>query len=118
MKLMMAAGATLLIIGIILGVIPGHASGALGTGDPISCGSPWFRDHAGEQHAAAVDNLATSMEGGGPAAGDRYRVACDDATGTRGVFAWVLAGLGLLAFIGLGLIAAQRRGGGTPTATA
>jgi hypothetical protein len=117
MKLMTAAGAALLIIGIILGVTPGHASGALGMDSPISCGSPWFRDHTGEQHAAAVDNLATSMEGGGPAAGNRYRIACDDATGTRGVFAWVLAGLGLLTLIGLGLIAAQRRSGGTPTAT-
>lgn len=106
-KLMAGAGLAAVIAGSLLGLIPASITS---TGDTnYTCGSPWIRDHSGEQSANTSQAIANALIGQSVYAVD-YRAKCDDALGSRGVFGGVIAGFGVLALLGVGLIAAQQYG--------
>lgn len=105
---LIAIAATLLGIGVLLGLSP---SSAMGATKEFSCGSPWVRDAKEMDHQKYIDDLANAMAGRSVWATD-YRESCDDALGTRGVFAWILSGLGAVALIGVAIARQPRK---TPT---
>jgi hypothetical protein len=106
-KFLAVAAAAAVLAGLLLGLIPG-SFGTSYSGNQ-TCGSPWVRDHSGERYAAYVDDLATAMRGGGLAAGSTYRDECDDILDGRGIAGIVLASLGALALIGVGIAAGQNK---------
>lgn len=99
-KQLAAAGGVLLLIGLLLGLIPGSVS------DTFSCGSPWVRDTTMTDAADRGADLGSAL------AGQRnttsYRQQCADVLDTRGVWGGALAGLGVLTLLGVALVNAQR----------
>lgn len=105
-KLMIGTGLAAIALGALLGLIPGSITS---TGDTTyTCGSPWIRDHSGEQTANLSQSIANALTGQSVYSVD-YRAKCDDALGSRGVFGGVIAGLGVLALLGVGLVSAQKQ---------
>jgi hypothetical protein len=94
---LVAIAAGLIGLGVILGLAPGSAQGATKS---FSCGSPWNVNTKEISRQEYLDDLANSMVGSKMWATD-YRQRCDDELGTRGVFAWILVGLGALALVGV-----------------
>lgn len=104
-KQLAAAGGVLLLIGLLLGLIPGSVS------DTVSCGSPWVRDTAMIDAADRGSRLGADLIGsyaGREFESTSYRALCNDALDTRGVFGGVLAGFGVLTLLGMALVNARR----------
>lgn len=120
--LLLIVGLALLAAGLGLGLAPASATIAIpatatsvARGDSYSCGSPWAADRQSmdaEQHVADLAAGVSTVQGT-PAAADNTAALCATAVGSRGVFGAVLAVLGALTLLGLGLIIAARRGPGT-----
>lgn len=92
-----AIAAAFVILGLSLGLATGSATGA--NGKAFSCGSPWNADIRQIEQQQYIDDLANSMVGREVWKTD-YRQRCADALGTRGAFAWVTLGAGVLLLIG------------------
>ena len=125
--MLLIAGLALLVAGLGLGLVPASTTIAIpatatsaARGDSFSCGSPWFADQqsmAAEQHVADLAAGVSTVQGT-PAVADNTTALCVTAVGSRGMFGAVLAVLGALTLLGLGLIIAARRGpGAVPNAT-
>ena len=95
-----AIAAGLIGLGLLLGFIPGSAKGY--AGQSFSCGSPWVRSDDGLRSQRFQDELGDVMSGSRAGSAD-YQRRCDDALDTRGVFAWILTGLGAVALIGVAI---------------
>jgi hypothetical protein len=99
-KQLVVTGLLVLIAGCLLGLIPGSA----GT---VPCGSPWIRDTAMIDAANRGADLGSTAIGRGSSSTD-YAVICGNELDSRGVFGGVLAGLGVLALLGAGVVNANR----------
>ena len=97
---LVAIAAGLIVIGGLLGLVPGSAQGAAGE---FSCGSPWIRDSAAVRSQTGIDELGDAL-GGSRARSSNYSARCDDALDARGVLGVVLAGLGALALVGVAVV--------------
>jgi hypothetical protein len=97
---LLAIAAGLIGLGLILGLAPSSAQGAT---KAFSCGSPWNMNTKEISHQEYIDDLANSMAGSQVWDVD-YRQRCEDELGTRGVFAWILTGLGALTLVGVALV--------------
>lgn len=95
-----AIAAGLIGLGLLLGFVPGSTQGAT---KEFSCGSPWNMDTKAISSQEYIDGLANSMAGSEVWDTD-YRERCEDELGTRGVFAWILTGLGALALVGVAVV--------------
>ncbi|PWK81711.1 hypothetical protein C8D88_116123 [Lentzea atacamensis] len=96
-------GLLVLIVGLLLGFVPGSAEG-------VPCGSPWSRDTAMIDAANRGADLGSALAGRGSSSVD-YRAICGDALDGRGVFGGVLAGLGVLTLLGAALVNARQTTG-------
>lgn len=106
-KQLAAAGGVLLLVGLLLGLIPGSVS-------DVSCGSPWVRDTAMIDAADRGSRLGADLIGsyaGREFDSTSYRALCSDALDTRGVLGGVLAGLGALTLVGAALVNARQTTG-------
>lgn len=95
-----AIAAGLIGLGLLLGFIPGSAQGA---NEKFSCGSPWVMDTKAIRDQEFYADLGNSLSGPDLWTKD-YRQRCEDELGTRGVFAWILTGLGAAALIGVAVV--------------
>lgn len=96
---LVAIAAGLIGLGLILGLAPGSAQGAT---KEFSCGSPWNVNTKEISHQEYLDDLGNSLAGRNLWDTD-YRQRCDDALATRGVFAWILTGLGAVMLVGVAI---------------
>ncbi len=101
-KQLAAAGGVLLLIGLLLGLIPGSVS------DTFSCGSPWSRDTTMTDAADRGADLGSALAGQENTS-TSYRQQCADALDGRGVWGGVFAGLGALALLGAAVVSASAR---------
>jgi hypothetical protein len=116
---MLIVGLALLGVGLGLGLVPANATTAIPGSpatparvDSYSCGSPWAVDHDAIDKQQGVNDL-TAMEAtvvGNPTVAENATGLCDRAFGARGLWGGVLAVLGALALLGLGLVVAAQRG--------
>lgn len=118
--ILLIVGLVLLGAGLGLGLVPASAAIAIpatatstARGDTYSCGSPWLVDQQSPAAEQKIANLAAGMATvqGTPTVADDAAASCSTVFGPRGVFGAVLAGLGALTLLGLGLVlVAVRRG--------
>jgi hypothetical protein len=101
-KQLAAAGGVLLLVGLLLGLIPGSVS------DTFSCGSPWARDTLMTDAADRGADLGSALAGQRNTS-TSYRQLCSDALDARGVWGGVLAGLGALALLGAAVVHGNRK---------
>lgn len=94
---LVAIAAGLIGLGVILGLAPGSAEGATKS---FSCGSPWNVNTKEISRQEYLDDLSNSLAGSRVWDTD-YRQRCEDELGTRGVFAWLLLGAGVVGLIGV-----------------
>lgn len=116
---MLLVGLVLLGVGLGLGFVPTSASTTV-TGsatanqrvDTYSCGSPWSVDRDSIDKQQGVDTLAANVAvvQGTLAVPENTADLCERAFGTRGTWGAVLAGLGALSLLGLGLLMAFQSG--------
>lgn len=99
-KQLAGAGALLLLVGALLGLIPGSVS------DTFSCGSPWARDTAMTGAADRGAELGSAMLG--RESTTSYAALCDDKLDARGVWGGVLAGFGVLSLLGAAVVNGRR----------
>lgn len=97
---LVAIAVGLIGLGLILGLAPGSAQGAT---KEFSCGSPWNMNTKEIGRQEYLDDLGNSLAGS-RVWDTNYRERCEDELGTRGVFAWILTGLGAAALIGVALV--------------
>lgn len=116
--LIAAVGLLLLFGGVACGLIPAAATASVpasvisvARADTYMCGSPWAVDHDSIDREQGVSTLAATSATvlGTPTVADDTTVLCARAFGTRGVWGAVLAGLGALALLGVGLVIAARK---------
>lgn len=117
--LLLIAGLLLLATGLGLGLVPATATTAIPNSpatpariDSYSCGSPWAVDQAAIDRQQHVNDLTAdeATVTGTPTPAENAATLCTTALGSRGMFGAVLAGLGALTLLGLGLVMAARRG--------
>ncbi len=99
-KQLAGVGALLLLVGALLGLIPGSVS------DTFSCGSPWARDTAMIGAADRGADLGADLLGKDSTVS--YAARCDDKLDARGVWGGVLAGLGVLSLLGAAVMNNRR----------
>jgi len=97
---LVAIAVGLMGLGLMLGLSTSSAMGATAT---FSCGSPWDPNTKEMDHQSYIDDLANSLAGSSIFTSD-YRERCDDAFGSRGVFAWLSLGAGALLLGGLAVV--------------
>lgn len=117
---LLVIGLLLLGGGLALGLIPSSATIAVNEtaisvarADSYSCGSPWLVDQQSPAAEQKVADLAAGVATvqGTPTVAEDAAGLCTTALGSRGMFGAVLAGLGALTLLGLGLVlVAVRRG--------
>lgn len=101
-KQLAGAGALLLLIGALLGLIPGSVS------DTFSCGSPWVRDTVMTGAADRGAELGSAVLG--RESTTSYAALCAGKLDSRGTWGGVLAGLGVLGLLGAAVIHGNRTG--------
>lgn len=116
---MLTVGLALLAAGLSLGFVPTTASTTV-TGsatanqrvDTYSCGSPWAVDQDSIGRQQGVDTLAANVAvvQGTLAVPENTTDLCQRAFGTRGTWGAVLAVLGALTLLGLGLVVVLQQG--------
>lgn len=105
---LLVGGAASLVIGILIGAVHRSIPGA---GGPIDCGSPWSPSDSPKN----IDDFANALSGGRLGRFSGYAERCNDTLGGAGVWAGVLAILGVLVLIGVAFLQAAQQG--TMTAT-
>jgi hypothetical protein len=102
-RALVAAGLAVLLLGLLLGLIPG----SINTGaSEITCGSPWVRDTTMTDAANRGAELGSALAG--RESSSNYGQVCSDALGGRGVLGGVLTGVGVLALLGVALVNSQQ----------
>ena len=106
-KVLIVAGIAALLLGLLLGLVPGSVTTASGD---TTCGSPWVRDN--RMVDAATDGSRLGADLVGAQVGRRfestdYRALCTDALGGRGTFGGVLAAFGVLTLLGVALVSSR-----------
>ncbi len=102
-KQLASAGGLLLLIGVLLGLVPGTAK-------DVDCGSPWIRNASAIETANFGSEMATDLISGygGPRfAPTDYGKVCSEALSARGAWGGALAGLGALALLGAAIVSSS-----------
>lgn len=99
-KQLAGVGALLLLVGGLLGLIPGSVS------DTFSCGSPWARDTTMIGAADRGASLGADLLGRESTVS--YAALCDDKLDARGMWGGALAGLGALSLLGAAVVNGRR----------
>jgi hypothetical protein len=121
---MLIVGLLMLATGLAAGLVPSSATIAIAAtatsparGDTYSCGSPWNPDQQSIATAQQASTLAANVSTvqGTPVVSESAADLCATALGSRGVWGAMMAALGALTIIGIGLVlAAVRRGPASP----
>lgn len=107
---LLVAGAALVLVGALLGLVPSSITVA---GTTTTCGSPWAPDTSAAGGAEFTDRMTDVLRGIRPAASSAHQ-RCSEALGSRGIYGGAVVVLGVAALAAVALASRGQRRDAAP----